>query len=439
MHGGRARRLAAHDVRGRHRLRRSLRQRHHDRRSRPRRRARDRRAGRFESPARHAPRRHGTRRVPGLKEFAARAQSLVPSPAVGNLAGDANLEIVIAGSDGRIYVIDAKAARSCRAASSTAVRRPSRRRSSVTSTAMPTSRSCSATKKGDLGAWNLDGTPVPGFPIALRAEVRGTPTLADVNGDGRTDLALLAWDGRVSRVGTRRAVECRPAIRGRPIAATCIAPERSVTKFQPPVEIQAASAAWRRNRRRRRRFVARHRRLRGTSRASGCIAPDPSTTIPWAAANSVLILIRSSEKCVGAAISSSSTCGWTPVRGTSTAWGSCSRSLRRWCHRAARRLVECRDRGPRELCASCRTFPIHAIRARRYDSRFRLAPGDSEVARDGARRARSPGTRSLAYQTTPGRCACRGMGWPRRSRATGRARRLRRAGRERRTVRDHAS
>jgi len=124
--------------------------------------------------------------------------SLAPSPAVGNLTGDANLEIVIAGIDGRIHVVDARGVSRLPGGFIA---------SGATTESSPILGDCDGDSEieivlgnedGDLGAWNLDGSPVPGFPIALRAAVRGTPTFADLNGDGYTDLALSDWDGRVN-------------------------------------------------------------------------------------------------------------------------------------------------------------------------------------------------------------------------------------------------
>jgi hypothetical protein len=50
---------------------------------------------------------------------------------------------------------------------------------------------------GALHAWNLDGSPVDGFPIVYNSEIRATPTLADVDVDGGTDLVVQTWNGGV--------------------------------------------------------------------------------------------------------------------------------------------------------------------------------------------------------------------------------------------------
>src|SRR5262249_48665561 len=37
-------------------------------------------------------------------------------------------------------------------------------------------------------------TVLPGFPIQTGAEVRGTPALADIDNDGKTEIILAGWD-----------------------------------------------------------------------------------------------------------------------------------------------------------------------------------------------------------------------------------------------------
>ncbi len=45
-----------------------------------------------------------------------------------------------------------------------------------------------------LYGFDRDGQEVPGFPIPMGGFVRGTPTLADLDGDGRLNIAVAAWD-----------------------------------------------------------------------------------------------------------------------------------------------------------------------------------------------------------------------------------------------------
>jgi hypothetical protein len=125
--------------------------------------------------------------------------TVAPSPALGDLAGDADLEVVVASIDGNVSAFTASGV-------------------PIMATIVTGARSESSPLLGDvdgdgeieilfgneegvLAAWNLDGTPVDGFPISSRAEVRATPTLADVGGDGQADLVVQSWDGRVNVFG----------------------------------------------------------------------------------------------------------------------------------------------------------------------------------------------------------------------------------------------
>ena len=42
-----------------------------------------------------------------------------------------------------------------------------------------------------------DASVLPGFPIQLAGEVRGTPALADVDKDGKTEIVLAGWDKNI--------------------------------------------------------------------------------------------------------------------------------------------------------------------------------------------------------------------------------------------------
>ena len=52
-------------------------------------------------------------------------------------------------------------------------------------------------ESGILYGFSSNGTMSPGFPIRVGAEVRGTPTIADVDRDGDTDVILSGWDQQV--------------------------------------------------------------------------------------------------------------------------------------------------------------------------------------------------------------------------------------------------
>lgn len=53
-------------------------------------------------------------------------------------------------------------------------------------------------ENGQLSAFSgVDGTLLPGFPIQLSAEVKGTPALCDCDGDGKTEIVVAGWDKNV--------------------------------------------------------------------------------------------------------------------------------------------------------------------------------------------------------------------------------------------------
>jgi Peptidase family C25/FlgD Ig-like domain len=127
----------------------------------------------------------------------AHTQAVAPSPAIGDLAGDTRLEVAIAGTDGKLFVFDSAG-------------QPLLPGGYIDSGAATESSPILGDVDGDpeieivlgneagvMQAWNLDGSPVQGFPILLRAEVRSVPQLGDFDGDGNADLEVLAWDGIV--------------------------------------------------------------------------------------------------------------------------------------------------------------------------------------------------------------------------------------------------
>jgi hypothetical protein len=124
----------------------------------------------------------------------ASSASAVPGPAIGNLVGDARLEVVVAGVDGTVHVFDS-AGHSLLPVPVTA---------GATTESSPILGDVDGDgvveivlgdESGTLHAWNLDGTPVDGFPIPVGSEVRATPHLADVDGDGKADLIVQTWNG----------------------------------------------------------------------------------------------------------------------------------------------------------------------------------------------------------------------------------------------------
>jgi hypothetical protein len=124
-----------------------------------------------------------------------------PSPALADLDGDGRLDIVAAGTDGRLY-----------AWNGSGVLLPGFadvRFSSLTEAATESSPVV-ADIDGDgspdivigsddatLAAFGAEGQPLRGFPIRINAEIRGTPALCDCDGDGLTEIVLAGWDSRL--------------------------------------------------------------------------------------------------------------------------------------------------------------------------------------------------------------------------------------------------
>jgi hypothetical protein len=53
-------------------------------------------------------------------------------------------------------------------------------------------------ENGQLNAISgADGSILPGFPIQLAGEVRGTPAVGDIDGDGKTEIAVAGWDKNI--------------------------------------------------------------------------------------------------------------------------------------------------------------------------------------------------------------------------------------------------
>ncbi|MCH7549402.1 MAG: VCBS repeat-containing protein, partial [Candidatus Krumholzibacteriota bacterium] len=121
-----------------------------------------------------------------------------PSPALADFDDDGQLETVVAGSDGKLYVI-----------TSAGTNRPGWPvvySSTTTTQSSPVVADINNDGSLDIilgdetqliNGWDSDGNTLPGFPLAVSDAVRATPTVADLDKDGDVDLIVAGWDKTV--------------------------------------------------------------------------------------------------------------------------------------------------------------------------------------------------------------------------------------------------
>jgi WD40 repeat protein len=120
--------------------------------------------------------------------------SIEASPAVADLEGDGDLEIVVGSWDGRMYVWDA--------AGQSLPGWPIEVEDQIISSAALVDLDGDeqldvvvGSKDGHLYGWTAEAVPLPGFPYDLGAHVFSSPWVGDLEGDGWADVVVGADNG----------------------------------------------------------------------------------------------------------------------------------------------------------------------------------------------------------------------------------------------------
>jgi hypothetical protein len=142
--------------------------------------------------------RDGGRRTGFPKFIRMGGTSKNPSPALADMNVDGSLDIVVAGTDGKIHVYDGNGVFNTNFLNA---------RYSVLSSFASESSPVVADIDGDglpdvvmgdengvLNGISGTGQALPGFPIQLGGEVRGAPAVCDCDGDGMTEIVVSSWD-----------------------------------------------------------------------------------------------------------------------------------------------------------------------------------------------------------------------------------------------------
>jgi hypothetical protein len=127
--------------------------------------------------------------------------SRLTSPVVADLDGDSNLDIIFPDTDGRLQAWD----RNGTSLPGFPVTFTPDQQTQVTQSTPAVGdvdgdgelEILFGDEKGRLHAYNHDGTLTAGFPIQTNGEVRGTPALWDIDRDNLLEVALAGYDAQV--------------------------------------------------------------------------------------------------------------------------------------------------------------------------------------------------------------------------------------------------
>jgi len=124
-----------------------------------------------------------------------------PSAALADINNDGFVEVIFAGTDGVLRVLDGNGAPvapffNVRFSSlSLNATEASPAVADINGDGLPDI--VVGDELGSLAAVGGDGQMLPGFPILMDAEVKTTPVLCDCDGDGMTEIAISGWDGNL--------------------------------------------------------------------------------------------------------------------------------------------------------------------------------------------------------------------------------------------------